>query len=156
MKMECREEFCMQEGVNRIKLYVMGYADVDLDGNTMENADKNKIEISYDESNDDGWASGSAYIRTTDIKNIADGIRSVISGEQKRFRYACRAEHFNDDFLHIELVRNTDMTSYCVTTEFLHTLFGGYISITKDGLTVSKLREYIQPFLVWEKEYSVQ
>lgn len=48
----------------------------DSDGNDVVEIDRNQIEISYREDDEDGWgAGGDEYFSTCGIKNMADGIR---------------------------------------------------------------------------------
>ena len=124
----------------------------DSDGNIVDEIDRNQIEISYREDDEDGWGiGGDEYFSTYDIKNMADGIRSVIHHKTTAFQYSCQ-----DDIFRLKISFDIQSESFSFSAALLETLCREYhIEIIKDNLTLSALEEYIQPFFEWEKQYPI-
>ncbi len=122
------------------------------DGKTVDDYDRNLIEFSYYEDDEDGMGAGvDEFITTYDIKNMADGIRNVIFHRTNEFRYYCL-----DSIFWIEVCYDKNSDTYSFTAALLETLSREYhITITKERLTLSGLEEYTQAMLEWEKRYPV-
>ncbi|MBQ9354522.1 MAG: hypothetical protein IJT84_02425 [Clostridia bacterium] len=124
----------------------------DSGGNIVDEIDRNQIEISYREDDEDGWGvGGDEYLSTCDIKNMADGIRNVIHYKINAFQYSCQ-----NDIFRLKICYDTQSESFSFSVALLETLCReNYIEITKENLSLSALKEYIQPFFEWEKQYPV-
>ena len=122
------------------------------DGKIIPEFDESQIEISYREDDEEGWGAGSdEYFSTADIKAMADCIRSVINKKDLSAEYICQNDLFR---IHIGYDPLND--TYSFTAALIETLTREYhITITKTGLTLSELDEYIQPFFEWERKFSI-
>ncbi len=124
----------------------------DEDGNIIDELDKNQIEISYREDDEEGWGvGGGEYVTTVDIKNMADCIRSVIYLKEDSAEYSCQ-----NDLFRLAISYDAQNESFSFTAALIETLTWEYhITITKDNLSRNTLDEYIQPFFVWEREFPI-
>lgn len=122
----------------------------DSDGNIVDEFDDTQIEFTYREDDKDGWGIGSdEYISTLDIKNMANGIRSVVQHKASSFQYRCQ-----NDIFRLKISYDDQSELYSFSPALLEMLSREYhIEITKTGLTISALYEYIQPFFEWEKQF---
>ena len=121
-------------------------------GKIIDDIDENQIEICYREEDEDGWGvGGNECFSTTDIKAMADCIRSVIYMSQNEASYSCQKDVFR-----ICIRYNSVDDSFSFTAALVETLTWDYhISITKTNLSRSALDEYIQPFFAWEREFPI-
>ena len=151
-----KEEFYIEDDKKTIHITLEGEKYVgwhsDDDGNIVDEIDQNQIEFSYYEADEDGMSAGiDEFISTCDIKNMADGIRSVLHHQTGMFRYHCQ-----DDIFLIELSYDNGSDLYYFTAALLETLCrDSHITITKERLTISSMEEYIHPLLEWEKMYPI-
>ena len=124
----------------------------DEDGNIIDEIDRNQIEISYREDDEEGWGvGGGEYVTTMDIKNMADCIRSVIYFKEASAEYSCQ-----NDLFRLAISYNAQTEIFSFTAALIETLTREYhITITKDNLSRSALDEYIQPFFEWEQEFPI-
>ncbi len=124
----------------------------DEDGEVIDEFDDNQIEISYREDDEYGWGVGGyEYFSTSDIKAMADCIRSVIQMKQTRAEYFCQ-----DDIFKLCVEYDSDNERFSFTVALIETLMREYhITITKTNLARAALDEYIQPFFEWENEYPI-
>lgn len=122
------------------------------DGKIVDEIDRNQIEISYREDDEDGWAvGGDEYFSTHDIQNMADGIRNVIHHKANVFQYSCQ-----DDIFRLKISYDAQSESFSFSAALIETLGRKYhIKISKRDLTLSGFEEYIQPFFEWEKQYPI-
>lgn len=114
--------------------------------------DANEIEINYREDDENGWGvGGDEYISTTDIKKMADCIRSVLFCQKDTAHYACK-----NDTIRIAISFREESGTYSFTVALIETLEREYhITITKNDLPLNALEEYIAPFFAWEKQYPI-
>lgn len=118
------------------------------------------IEISYRQSDEDGWGAGSdEFVYKSDIAEIARGVRSVISGQEKRFSYSCGIverflEGYQNPILLIEIQKNDNLGTYDLTISMVETLARQkYITIQKKDLSIDALKEYTDVFFSWEESF---
>ena len=151
-----KDELCIAEDHKTIHMTLEGEKYVgwhtDSDGNIVDEYDRNLIEFSYYESDEEGWGVGDhEFISTNDIKNLADGIRNVLHHQTDLLRYHCQ-----DDIFWIELSYDNNYDLFSFTAALLETLSRDYhIIISEERLTLSGLEKYIHPLLEWEKKYPI-
>ena len=124
----------------------------DSDGDIIDEIDRNQIEISYREEDEEGWgAGGDEYFSTYDIKSMADGIRNVVHHKTNTFQYSCQ-----DNIFRLKISYDTQSESFSFSAALIETLCREYhIEILKNNLTLLALEKYIQPFFKWEKQYPI-
>ena len=141
------------------KLIIMAMEDVrylgwheDENGEIVDEIDKNQVEISYREDDEEGWGVGSSeFVTTMDIKNMADCIRNVIYFKEASAEYSCQ-----NDLFRLAISYDAKAETFSFTAALIETLTWDYhITITKDNLSRSALDEYIQPFFEWEREFPI-
>ena len=156
MKQRSVDELIISEGERQIILsmhrekYLGWYTDDE--GKIVDKTDANQIEICYREDDEDGWGiGGDEYISTSDIKAMADCIRSVIYKNHDKASYSCQ-----NDLFRICLEHDRLNDSYSFTAALLEMLSRDYhITVCKSGLTMNELYQYIQPFFEWERRFPV-
>ncbi len=148
--------FVIEDGNKQIMLDMeaeqyIGYH-IDDNGKRISEYDRNQIECSYKEADEECWGVGcNEFFSTSDLKNMADGIRSVIHCQTDTFTYSSQ-----DDFFHIALQYDCKDESYSFTAAILDTLVReSYVTITKNNLSYAQLEEYIQSFFEWEKQFPI-
>lgn len=151
-----KDEFYMEDDVRQIILSPKGEKLIDWhmdeDEEEFGEYDRNLIEMCYREDDEDGWgAGGGEYLSTMDFRNIVDGVGSVIRHEKQEFRYCCL-----NDLFRLKISFDPTSGTFSLTAALLETLCRDYhITITKDGLTLPELEQYVQPFYEWEACFPV-